>query len=128
MFITASLFAAPNTPFWVPETSTSDSNSAITLTWNDTNVPTCPTRFMVYRDGVASSDPDNNGTSKSMTDDTGLTAGTTYEYRVSASAYGETSPPSDIMVICTSKYGEGRKYSQGFRNRRNIFARTKSLK
>ncbi|XP_063727323.1 uncharacterized protein LOC134854893 [Symsagittifera roscoffensis] len=94
-------YTTPNTPFWVPETSTSDSNSAITLTWNDTNVPTCPTRFMVYRDGVASSDPDNNGTSKSMTDDTGLTAGTTYEYRVSASAYGETSPPSDIMVICT---------------------------
>ena len=59
--------------------------------------------FTIYRNGVASTDPDNNTPLKTMTDNTGLTAGTTYSYQVTASAYGQTSPRSEVMTICTGK-------------------------
>ena len=90
-------------PVWIIPLSQTLSSSSIYLVFNDTSpINNTIITYTLFRDGVLSVDSENNGTSLSITDDTGLQAGTVYEYEVMANVNGETTERSDKLQICTS--------------------------
>ncbi|XP_075252988.1 fibronectin-like [Convolutriloba macropyga] len=91
----------PETPVWIPSGIRILSTSSIQLQFNDSSVGGSVI-YTLFRDGVVSTDPENNGTAKIMTEDTGLQAGTVYQYYVVAYSNGDTSVPSEVLTICTN--------------------------
>ena len=79
-----------------------DSNAAVTLVFEHTNPTTgCTvTAYKLYRDG--GSTEVQSGATETI-QDTGLTAGTTYQYQVTMTANGEESLKSESLTICTSE-------------------------
>ena len=99
---------APNTPSGLSATAVS--SSQINLSWNSV---TGATGYNIYRDTSSSgsfprlgSEPTVSGESNTSYSDTGLTAGTTYYYRVSAvNSSGESAASSVVSATTLSAGG-----------------------
>ncbi len=92
-----------DTPTWLSDLSVVLSTNSLYLQWNDTSIST-EVGYTIYRDSLPIVDSENNGTSKSLTDDSGdLQAGTVYNYTIVAYSNLYTSSPSSVLQICTSR-------------------------
>ena len=91
----------PLKPTFTPETSVTDSKQEITLAFDHDNEASCTVqKYDIYRDGQSVTSGITH-TDKTY-QDSGLIAGTIYQYEVTVTANSEESLRSESFSICTS--------------------------